>query len=60
MNSLRWSLAFRSGVGVLLTVLLILPLLARISAKENLLRSQFGNDYNRYRSHTWRLIPGIY
>lgn len=60
MNSLGWSLAFRSGVGVLLTVLLILPLLARISAKENLLRSQFGNDYNRYRSHTWRLIPGIY
>ncbi len=60
MNSLGWSLAFRSGVGVLLTVLLILPLLARISAEENLLRSQFGNDYNRYRSHRWHLIPGIY
>jgi len=45
---------------VLLTVLLILPLLARIKAEENLLRSQFGDDYNRYRSHTWRLIPGIY
>src|SRR6266446_10789413 len=60
INSLGWSLAFRSAVGVLLTVLLILPLLARMKAEENLLRSQFGDDYNTYRSHTWRLIPGIY
>jgi protein-S-isoprenylcysteine O-methyltransferase Ste14 len=60
INSLGWSLAFRSGVGVLLTVLLIPPVLARINAEEELLHSQFGDDYNAYRSHTWRLIPGIY
>jgi protein-S-isoprenylcysteine O-methyltransferase Ste14 len=60
INSLGWSLAFRSGVGVLLTALLILPLLARIEAEENLLHSQFGEEYDAYRSHTWRLIPGIY
>jgi protein-S-isoprenylcysteine O-methyltransferase Ste14 len=60
INSLGWSLAFRSGIGVLLTVLLIPPLLARIDAEENLLQSQFGDDYNAYRSHTWRLLPGIY
>jgi protein-S-isoprenylcysteine O-methyltransferase Ste14 len=60
INSLGWSLAFRSGVGVLLTVLLIPPLLARISAEENLLYSQFGDNYKTYRSRTWRLIPGIY
>jgi protein-S-isoprenylcysteine O-methyltransferase Ste14 len=59
-NSLGWSLAFRSGVGVFLTLLFIPPLLARINAEENLLHSQFGDDYNTYRSHTWRLIPGIY
>src|SRR5262249_39670471 len=34
INSLGWSLAFRSTVGVLLTVLLIPPLLARIHAEE--------------------------
>jgi protein-S-isoprenylcysteine O-methyltransferase Ste14 len=45
---------------VLLTVLLIPLLLARIDAEENLLYSQFGDDYNTYRFHTWRLIPGIY
>jgi len=60
INSLGWSLAFRSGVGVLLTVLLVPPLLARIDAEENLLHSQFGDEYNAYRFHTWRLIPGIY
>jgi protein-S-isoprenylcysteine O-methyltransferase Ste14 len=60
INSLGWSLAFRSGIGVLLTLLLVLPLLARINAEEKLLHSHFGNQYNAYRSHTWRLIPGIY
>jgi len=60
INSLGWSLAFRSGVGVLLTVLLIPPLLARIHAEENLLRAEFGDEYKAYCSHTSRLIPGIY
>ena len=60
MNSLGWSLAFRSGVGLILTALLIPLLVARISAEENLLYSQFGDNYNAYRSHRWRLIPGIY
>jgi len=60
INSLGWSLAFRSGVGVLLTGLLIPPLLARISAEETLLHSEFGDNYNAYRSRTWRLIPGIF
>src|SRR4029453_15095262 len=60
INSLGWSLAFRSGVGMLLTLLLIPSLLARINAEENLLRSEFGDEYDAYRSQTWRLIPGIY
>lgn len=60
INSLGWSLAFRSGVGVLLTLLLIPPLLARIHAEENLLHSEFGIEYNAYRSRTSRLIPGFY
>ena len=60
VNSLGWSLAFRSGVGVLLTLLLIPPLLARIDAEEKLLRAQFGDEYNAYCAHTSRLIPGVY
>jgi protein-S-isoprenylcysteine O-methyltransferase Ste14 len=60
INSLGWALAFRSGVGVLLTALLIPPLLARIRAEERLLHAQFAGEYDAYRSRTWRLIPGLY
>jgi len=60
VNSLGWALAFRSGVGVLLTVLLIPPLLARIRAEERLLRAQFGEAYEAYRARTSRLVPGLY
>jgi protein-S-isoprenylcysteine O-methyltransferase Ste14 len=58
--SLGWALAFRSIVGVLLTVLLLPPLLARIRAEETLLRSQFGGAYDAYCRRTSRLIPGLY
>jgi protein-S-isoprenylcysteine O-methyltransferase Ste14 len=60
INSLGWALAFRSGVGVLLTALTIPPLLARIRAEERLLRAQFGAEYDAYCRRTSRLIPGIY
>ena len=60
VNSLGWALAFRSGVGVLLTALLIPPVVARARAEERLLRSQFGREYEVYRSRTSRLIPGVY
>ena len=60
INALGWALAFRSGVGVLLTALLIPPLLARIRAEEALLRSQFGDEYDTYCTRTSRLIPGLY
>lgn len=60
INSLGWALAFRSGIGVLLTVLTIPPLIARIHSEEALLRTQFGSEYDAYCSRTWRLIPGLY
>ena len=60
VNALGWALAFRSGVGVLLTALLIPPLLARIYAEERLLRTQFGSEYDAYCSRTSRLLPGLY
>ena len=60
VNSLGWALAFRSGVGILLTALLVPPLLARMHAEERLLQTQFGDEYDVYRSRTSRLIPGLY
>lgn len=60
VNAAGWALAFRSGVGLLLTALLIPPLLARIRAEEALLGAQFGSEYEAYRRRTARLIPGLY
>ena len=60
INAVGWSLAFRSGVGVLIALANLVPLLARIRAEESLLRSQFGAEYDAYRARTSRLIPGVY
>jgi protein-S-isoprenylcysteine O-methyltransferase Ste14 len=58
--TLGWALAFRSGVGLLLTLATVLVVLGRISAEERLLASHFGAEYEAYRRRTARLIPGIY
>jgi protein-S-isoprenylcysteine O-methyltransferase Ste14 len=60
INSVGWSLAFRSGVGLILTAILVPVLLGRIRSEEALLQSHFGAEYDAYRAHTSRLIPGIY
>jgi protein-S-isoprenylcysteine O-methyltransferase Ste14 len=60
LNALGWGLAFRSGVGVLLTAFMIPPILARIRAEERLLRTEFGAAYGAYCARTSRLIPGLY
>lgn len=60
VGSLGWALAFRSGVGVILVVLMLPALLARIQSEERLLREHFGDEYDAYRACTSRLIPGLY
>jgi protein-S-isoprenylcysteine O-methyltransferase Ste14 len=55
-----WCLAFRSGIGVLVTLALIPFLIARINSEERLLASHFGQLYEDYRARTWRLIPWVY
>ena len=60
MGLLTGWLAFRSLVGVLLTALLIVPLIARMRAEEALLGEHFGAAYAAYRTRTWRLVPWVY
>ena len=55
-----WALAFRSGVGLLLVALTVIPLIARINAEEALLKAQFGSEYEAYCARSWRLVPGLY
>ena len=58
--ALGWGLAFRSGVGVIIAVLMLIVVLARIDAEERLLSETFGAEYDAYRTRTWRLVPYVY
>ena len=60
MNALGWALAFRSGLGLLLAALTLIPLIARIHAEEALLLKHFGDEYEAYCARSWRLLPGLY
>ena len=60
VNALGWALVFRSGAGVLLAAITVLPVLGRIRAEEALLHTQFGDAYDDYRARTSRLIPCVY
>jgi protein-S-isoprenylcysteine O-methyltransferase Ste14 len=60
VSVLGWGLAFRSGVGVAIAVMMLVVLLARIQAEERLLSETFGAEYDAYRARTWRLIPYVY
>jgi protein-S-isoprenylcysteine O-methyltransferase Ste14 len=55
-----WALVFRSLIGVLVSLLLIPPLVARMNSEEALLASEFGERYSDYRRRTWRLLPFLY
>jgi protein-S-isoprenylcysteine O-methyltransferase Ste14 len=55
-----WALIFRSAIGVLVSLLLLPPLVARMNAEEALLESEFGQRYSDYRRRTWRLLPPLY
>ena len=60
LGMLGWALVFRSSVGVVATVLGLIPLADRIHTEETLLASRFGGRYEDYRRRTWRLVPGLY
>lgn len=60
VGTLGWALVFRSEIGVVIAVLMVLPLLGRMNAEEKLLREHFGSEYDAYFARTKRLIPGIY
>jgi protein-S-isoprenylcysteine O-methyltransferase Ste14 len=60
ITAVGWALAFRSLVGVALSLLLLIPLIPRIRSEERLLSEHFGKEYDDYVARTWRLVPWIY
>jgi len=59
-TSIGWAMAFRSVVGILLALSLLIPLVARMHAEERMLREHFGAEYEAYFQRTWRLVPWVY
>jgi len=56
-----WALVFRSSIGLLLTLAMFVPIIARIRAEEDFLVREFGEQYRAYQQRTpWRLFPFIY
>jgi protein-S-isoprenylcysteine O-methyltransferase Ste14 len=53
-------LVFRSQLIVLILPLYLIGTLFRIADEERLLGEVFGQEYERYRARTWRLIPFLY
>jgi protein-S-isoprenylcysteine O-methyltransferase Ste14 len=60
LTVLGWAITFRSVIGVALAFVVLLPLLSRIDAEEQLLVEEFGDEYRQYQRRTWRLAPFVY
>jgi protein-S-isoprenylcysteine O-methyltransferase Ste14 len=57
---LGYVLIFRSGIGLLLNILLFLFLVSRINDEERFLEAHFGDEHRNYRLRTRRLVPFVY
>jgi protein-S-isoprenylcysteine O-methyltransferase Ste14 len=60
MNLLGWVLVFRSGAGLVLVALGVVPTVGMILVEESNLAAEFGGEYDSYRRRTWRLLPWVY
>ena len=61
VSTAGWCLVFRSGIGLLLTLAILISIIARIRAEERFLREEFGEEHAAYcRQTPWRLLPFVY
>jgi protein-S-isoprenylcysteine O-methyltransferase Ste14 len=60
LGGIGWVLVFRSGIGLLLMLLIAGLLIPVMRAEEKLLEAEFGDAYDQYGRRTWRLIPFLY
>jgi protein-S-isoprenylcysteine O-methyltransferase Ste14 len=61
LRSIGWVLVFRSLVGLIAWLALLVFLIRRIRHEEKVLESEFRQEWEDYGRRTrWRLLPGIY
>jgi protein-S-isoprenylcysteine O-methyltransferase Ste14 len=58
--SIGLSLVFRSWIGLTLSLAAVAVFLFRIRDEEALLQREFGQEWEAYCRHSWRLIPFLY
>ncbi|MSP13443.1 MAG: isoprenylcysteine carboxylmethyltransferase family protein [Chloroflexi bacterium] len=54
------SITFRSLFAIILVIALALVLVWRISVEEDLIRQEFGKEWDDYCAKTWRIIPILF
>lgn len=54
------SLTFRSRIGLVLSSAFIGLIILRIRDEEALMHKEFGQEWEVYCEHSWRLIPFLY
>jgi protein-S-isoprenylcysteine O-methyltransferase Ste14 len=60
IRNLGFTIIMASAYGFTLVVLGSVFLLFRIHTEERMMLEKFGDEYRKYKSHTWRLIPNVY
>lgn len=55
-----YTLVVRSWLGLVASLVLVVPILMRVDAEERLLKERLGDRYAKYMERSWRFIPGVY
>lgn len=58
--ALGLALIYRSWIGLVVIIPLVAILILRITDEEAIMRQQFGESWDNYCKHSWRLIPYVY
>lgn len=60
LTALGGALAFGSGVGLAIALLMLVAYIPRVRTEERLMAEHFGAAWSDYRRHTRALIPGVF
>lgn len=60
LQMVGFALAFRSWLGLVAALVMVVPVVARVEAEERLLSERWGERYEKYLKRSWRFFPGLY